>query len=88
MGYKEQRCLSEKAAEHEEKCADYITDCLTNQNVVKPYFSQFMRAVLVRNALFQVVLGFYILKTLNFHAVKAGFILIYLFIFQCSAKIF
>ena len=44
--------------------------------------------VLVRNALFQVVLGFYILKTLNFHAVKAGFILIYLFIFQCSAKIF
>ena len=47
-----------------------------------------MRAVLVRNALFQVVLGFYILKTLNFHAVKAGFILIYLFIFQCSAKIF
>ena len=47
-----------------------------------------MRAVLVRNALFQVVLGFYILKTLNFHVVKAGFILIYLFIFQCSAKIF
>ena len=43
-----------------------------------------MRAVLVRKALFQVVLVFYTLKTLNFHAVKYGFILIYLFIFQCS----